>query len=255
MKRNKKAEKHKEFLRLQEELYANWEAQKKLGYKPLEKPIHHGYNGSWTLREDIARRQDADEFWALIEHFGVSVWCRDESFARWSYDQKKKVDIKPSFKEIDENAYNQLLPWCKKHFSYKYGGDKIHWGGVTKYYRVNVPEHYFKLKIEKHYKTHYKVIDELLKQEAAEIQARLEHQFFEVQRKHWERHSSGKWWRKCLNRKDRAHNKNALRKNMRHIFAKYDDINDDWGSWLTDYCDDEYEFRYRHKHYGKWWID
>jgi hypothetical protein len=255
MKRNKKAEKHKEFLKLQKSLYENFDAQRKLGYKPLDAPIHYGYDAIWVLRDDIDRRHDADEFWALIEHFGVSVWCKNESFTKWNYEQRKEVDIKPYFKEIDENYYNQLQPWCKKYFSYKIGGDKVRWGGVTKYYKVNVPQYYFKLKIEKHYKTHYKVIDEVLKQEAAEIDARLEHQFFEVQKKYWKRHRSDKWGKKMLNKKDRAYNKIALHKNMSTIFAKYDDINDDWGSWLYDWCDDFYEFKYRHKHYGKWIFD
>jgi hypothetical protein len=31
---------------------------KALGYRTLDKPIHHGYNAYFTLREDIAKRDD-----------------------------------------------------------------------------------------------------------------------------------------------------------------------------------------------------
>ena len=63
MKRNERTEKFKDFLRKEEELNNNWKAQRALGYKPLDKPIHHGYDAYWVLRDDVARRADADKFY------------------------------------------------------------------------------------------------------------------------------------------------------------------------------------------------
>ncbi len=253
MKRNAKTEKQKEFLRLRGEADANWEAQRKLGYKPLENPIHYGYNARWALRDDVARREDADKFQYILDNFGVSTWCRKKDFKTWSYHSKRVVDINPSFKEIDKCHYDNLSPWVQKFF---YSYQKERWGGQEHtVYSVNIPSHFLVRKITKHYKTHYKVIDEVLKQEEAEIDARLDNTFFDEQRKYWNRHSSSKGWRKIFSKKDRAHNKNALRKNMRATSAKYDDICDEWGSWLCGWCDEFVEFKYKHKHYGRWYLD
>ena len=67
MKRNAKTEKYKAFLSKMRERDTNWEAQRKLGYKPLEKPIHHGYDAYWILRDDVARREDADKFQYILD--------------------------------------------------------------------------------------------------------------------------------------------------------------------------------------------
>lgn len=252
MKRDKKTEKFKEFLRLEEELGANWEAQRNLGYKPLDKPIHNGYDAFWVLRDDVSRRDDAYRFQHILDTYGTTVWCRRKDFKAWSYLHKREVDIKPGFKEITPREYEELNSWVKKFFEpyTRYS----RWGNNSSVmYRVNIPDYFLVRKRVKSYKTHYKVIDEVLLQEEAEIKAIIENQYFDEQRKYWDRHSSGKWWRKYLNRKDRAHNKSALRRNMRTIFAE-DNINEDWRSWLDGNCDDRYEFKYRHKHYGKWWI-
>jgi len=232
---------------------ANWEAQRKLGYKPLEKPIHHGYDSYWVLRDDVARREDADKFQQILDNFGTTVWCKDKNFKEWDRSCKKMVDVNPGLREIDQKRYDNLSAWAQKFF-YSYQ-KQSRWGGASyTVYAVNIPSHFLVRKIVKSYKTHYKVIDEELLREEAEINAQLETTFYDVRGKYWERHSSSKWWRQCLNRRDRAYNKNALRKNMRATFAKYDDITDDWGCWIYDWCDDQHEFKYRHKHYGKWWF-
>jgi len=117
MKRNKKAEKHKAYLRKEGELSDNRAAQRALGYKPLDKPIHDGYNGEWVLRADIARSKDGEDLESLIHHFGKPAWSRDKSFTRYDFCQRQEVDIKPYFRMIDEGTYNNLLPWCKRFFS------------------------------------------------------------------------------------------------------------------------------------------
>lgn len=253
MKRNKKTEKYKEFLRLQNAYYENREAQRNLGYKPFDNPIHYGYEAYFVLRDDVTRREDADKLQYILDNFSKRAWSRRKDFKVWSYGRNSTVDVTPGFKELDSYAYEKLPPWAKKYFySYEAKG----WGGKTyTKYVVVIPGHFIVNKVVKSYKTHYKVTDEILKQEEAEISARIESQFYNEQLKHWKRHNSLKWGKKFLNRKDRSYNKMALKKNMSMTFAKYDDINDDWGSWLYDWCDDFYEFKYRHKHYGKWIFD
>lgn len=251
MKRNAKTERFKAYLRKEDELNDNWKAQRALGYKPLDKPIHYGYNGEWKLRADISRSKDGEDLEALIHHFGKSVWCKDKSFTKYDHCQKREVDIKPYFKKIDESTYDKLLPWCKRFFAYSPADDVVMWGWVRKYYRVNLPDYYFKLKISKNYKTHYKVIDEVLLQEEAEIDAQLDTTFYKERRASWKR-GPGKDMQQLYNRADRRHNKVALKKNMSIMVDKGDG---DWGCWLTGDCDEFVEFRYNHKHscHWDWW--
>lgn len=240
MKRNKKTEKFKAYLRKEDELWKNRRAQANLGYKELDKPIHRGYDGTWTLRKDIARRVDAIDYFGLIHYYGQTVWCKDESFTRWSHKLKKEVDIKPYFKKITESEYNTLRPWIKRFFSYSLADDKVRWNGeVIRHYRVNVPEYFFVLEKNKHYKTHYKVIDEVLLQEEAEIYAALDTTFYKEQRRDWNRHYSQKDDRTLDHRARRTYNKRILKKNISYLQD------------LDDY-EDVFEYKYNHRHSGKW---
>ncbi len=240
MKRNKKAEKLKAFYRKREELWENEVAQANLGYKLLDKPIHKGYDGEWTLRADISRRADAEDFEGLIHYYGVSVWCKDDSFTRWDRKEKREVEIKPYFKKISEKEYETLRPWIKRFFTYSFGDDVVRWGGeVYRYYRVNVPEYYFKLKTSKHYKTHYKVIDEILLQEEDEIRKNLRSNYYEIQIKEWERHHSRRWDKQISHRMDRTYNKATLKKKLKFM-----------GTGIED----DFQFRYGDKDsYLDWW--
>lgn len=254
MKRNAKTEKHKAFLRKMRERDANSEAQWKLGYKPLEKPIHHGYDAYWVLRDDVARRQDADKFQQILDNFGTTVWCRNKDFRVWDRYYKRMVDVNPGLREIDQKRYDNLSQWEQKFF-YSYQKQSS-WGGATRtVYAVNIPSHFLVRKVVKSYKTHYKVLDSELQREEAEIKAQLETTFYDEREKYWYNRGSSKNWRKIFTKKDRAHNKVALRKNMGTIYALSDDISDDWASWLDGWCDDFYEFKYNHRHYGRWYFD
>lgn len=213
MKRNKKAERQKELLRLEEELWSNWKAQRNLGYKPLHKPIPHGYDAVWTLRADVARRKDADRFQYILDNFGKSVWCRKKSFVAYNYFYKKEMDVKPGFKEINPREYEKLPVWAKKFFDER--ERQYRWGGMTyKFYAVNIPPYYLVMKKSRSYKTHYKVIDEVLKQEAAEIEGRLDSEFYHDRRKRWGGSRSNRTWKKIHNRSKRSYNKQTVRRNI-----------------------------------------
>lgn len=213
MKRNKKAEKHKELLRLEEELWNNWQTQRSLGYKPLPKPIPHGYRAVWVLRDDVARRKDADRFQHILDTYGKSVWCRREDFQAWCGLQKRMVDVNPSFRSITPDVYENLPNWEKKFFSER--TDFHRWGGFfTKKYVVEIPSYYLVRKISKDYKTHYKVIDEILQQEEAEIEAKLDEEFYDQRRAHWNRARSNRTWKKFYHRSERSRTKQAIRQNV-----------------------------------------
>ena len=249
MKRNERTEKFKDFLRKEEELNNNWKAQRALGYKPLDKPIHHGYDAYWVLRDDVARRADADKFQYILDNYGQSVWCRKKDFKSWNSQLKRETDVNPTLREIDSYRYDKLSPWVQKFF-YSYQKQN-RWGGQSHtMYSVNIPRHFLVRKVVKSYKTHYKVLDEILKQEEAEIDAALDTTFYDERNKYWNRHHSKKRDRQISNRANRHHNKQALNKNMSMVFEKGDG---DYGCWLSDWCDEFKEFTYNHRHSGKWY--
>lgn len=244
---NKKEEKFKAYLRKEEELWKNHVAQRNLGYKPLDTPIHKGYDAVFILRDDIARRDDADEFEALIHYYGKSAWCRDKTFTKWDRTEKRKIDIKPYFKKIDEDEYERLLPWCKKFFTHSLVDDRTSWGGsIRKSFKINVPEFYFKMKIENHYETHYKVIDEILLQEEAEIEEHLWGTFYNERIIKWNSHRSSKSGRKLFNRAFRTYNKSAIKNNVKFMF---NDIDEDHGEIWND---EVVSLKYNHRHSVKW---
>lgn len=212
MKRNQKTEKFKEFLRLEKELRTNWEAQRNLGYKPLDKPIPHGYRAVWVLRADISNRDDADRFQHILDNYGKSVWCKRKDFKVWDYQIKKLVDVNPYFREITPKEYESLKPWVQKFFT---EGTKIsRWGGFTyPYYYVNIPDYFLVREVKRDYKTHYKVIDEILKQEESELEGRLDWDFYNERRARWSSRSS-KVWRKIYHRTERSKNKQTIKRNM-----------------------------------------
>lgn len=249
MKRNVKTEKRGEFIRLMNEAKANYEARRKLGYKPLDEPVHHGYNAKWTLRSDVANREDADNYQEVIDNYGIEVWSKKKDFKKWSYKFRRNVDVYPSFKDINVGEYEKLSQKIKKFFTIR--RDTKAWGGVERiYYEVNIPVYFLVMKVRKNYRTHYKVLDEVLLQEKAEIEGALWGKFYDMRVGYYNR-SSKKWLKKFTSRSNRAKNKATLRKNL--MSEIYDGDEEFYVSWaLSCFADDPYEFTYNNKSYYKW---
>lgn len=171
MKRNKYWERDKEYIRLLNALEKNRTAQRNLGYIDLEHPIPHGFDAYFVLREDIANRDDAWIFQAIIDKYSTTAWRKKNTFSTIK-ERRNNVDNGffndyPYFKNISESEYTTLIPQAQKWFSQS--TDK--WGRA--YYYINIPFFFFELKVEQHYRTKVKVIDNVLLQEEAEIEAKL----------------------------------------------------------------------------------
>jgi len=67
MKRNKKAEKQKQIIRLKEERDDIWQTIHNQNWFELEKPIPHGWDGYWVLRRDISRVPEAERLQHIID--------------------------------------------------------------------------------------------------------------------------------------------------------------------------------------------
>jgi hypothetical protein len=253
---NTKDKNYKEYLRLEAKLSENWDAQKALGYKPLDKPIHDGYQIEYVLRKDIAARDDAWMYQSLLDDFGMTKWCKDKSFEVYNKKTKHKEVIKPFIKIVYEREYEDWIAKFQAFWTRSPKDDRTGWYNEVAY-KCIVPEWYFDTKITKHYKTHYKVIDEVLLQEEAELEAQIE----KYRRKFWKWHSSvPKHFTKTCNRKDRAFNKQVLRQNLQHqepaiykcyISGEYFECDEDWNDWLI-YGVEKKQFKYNHKHYAAW---
>jgi hypothetical protein len=256
---NTKHKKYKEYLRLEDKLTENRMAQRNLGYKLLDTPILDGYNMEYVLRKDIAARDDAWMYQDLIDEYGVTVWCRDKSFERRIRGTKRTEPIKPWFKLIYEGEYRDWIAKYQALWRESPKDDRYSfWYGQEKAYKVNVPTWFFDTKITKHYRTHYKVIDEVLLQEESYLSDKL-YWSGEFEAFKW-MNGGMKPYAKMRNRSDRKHNKQTLQHNLgliepakrfNHSTGEVYEDSEDWHGWDMGDVQGK-EFRYHHKHSAKW---
>src|SRR5438445_620895 len=118
MKRDKYWESEKNFHKLERELSNNQDIQDNLGYMQLTEPIPNGYTVKLVLRNDIANRDDAWIFQAILDNYSKPKWWRKNYSA---IKNLKNLDVYyytyPSISKIDEEEYNSLKSVIKKCFS------------------------------------------------------------------------------------------------------------------------------------------
>ena len=177
-KKGKYGEKHfdkwKKLFELRELDNINWEAQKALGYKKLDVPVHHGYDFKYVLRDDISRRDDAHVFQEVLDRFGKSVWCRRKDRTVWNYKLKAYVPVYPVINTLTVKKWEELPQRLQKYFYKQEVLPFYHWRGIVYEYKCNIPNYYFEIQKSKSYKTHYRVVDGVLQSESAEIDQQLE---------------------------------------------------------------------------------
>jgi len=223
MDNNSKDPLFKEYLRDCERLRELRDIEMNQGWKELETPYKRGYIKCFDLRDDIKRRDDVWIFYKCLELINKAVWFADKKFIKKTRKGKYE-DIFPDKGTINEKVYEDLHPRVKKYFF------KV----VKSIWRIEYHcslTFEFTFKIKPHMITHYKIHDELIEQEYAEIDRRMLYKYYKFQYT-W-MNSVGEY-ATIRNRKDRSYNKSALTRNL-----KYQDF-------------DRYEYRYNHKHSAKW---
>lgn len=226
-KRNKYFEKEKALIRVKKELHENWQNQRNQAWVELEKPIPHGYNGEWVLREDIAKSPDGEILQWIIDNLGVEVWSKRKDFRvkEWRNNNKWQ-DIKPHFKRVDESTYEGYPASLQKYFRLD-TSDKNHWWRPK--YKVDIEPWKLVMKKTRSYITHYKEHDEILYQ----INAELKSQLYRISDVPYGGYSPPKWWRKTERRKA----KGKHRKENREIINAYNngELEDDfYSSYKTE---------------------
>ena len=221
MSRNTKKEGYKEYLALLRKDEKLGEERKNLGYRELEKPIHHGYNAYLELREDVQRRIDKEglAYQYILKHFMVETWSKTPEFVtkhkgkRYHY-YEHNYENKPHIRKITEREYEKLHPSVQKYF-YNYRIDnKYFWGGAEqRIYSHIIPDHYLIMKVKNSYLTHQKVLDSDLEREISFVDDKIS-EFWNTS-PFWKSSRGFKWFRVRQNRADRRYNKITLGKNLK----------------------------------------
>ena len=245
MSKNTKHKNYKAYLRLLAEEDKLEEIKRNLGYRELEKPVHHGYEAFFVLRDDIARRADAYVFQHLIDNYTTTTWSKTKEF----YIKKKRyhIDNRPTFTTISERQYTNLDLRVKKYFFH----DKEYprWDGtIMRWFCCGIPPYYLVMKIRKSYLTHERVIDSELERQLNFVGDKLS-QMREVMPLYNNRGLTG--FRKGLVKSDRAHNRQQMRKNLKTQILSEDGVWEDWAKSSAMNAD-PYELKYKHRNNAAW---
>lgn len=182
------------------------------GYIELEKPIPHGYDAEWVLRDDILRRSDAAAYQEALDASSRSIWCKDKSFKAKDYKTKKWFVQKPTLKPINKETYEKLSPTAKKFFVEDISKERKYWryGFSDKYYICTL-SYELVVKITQSYITHRREHDNVLYQMDAENEAQL----YRVADGHpWGGYSEGKFWHKMELKKEKTVAKKEIRQQL-----------------------------------------
>lgn len=245
---NTKSKKYKEYLKVYGELRDVWEKQRNLGYAELDEPIHIGYTAKLSLRADVSRRKDADVFQFIIDNFASSSDTRHPNlYCRIKKNKLYKHYVStPHIQDIEERTYDSLPPSVQKWFSDNLFGS-MGWGRVFKSYCCYVPSYFFEIVFEERYKTHYKIHDEVLCQIESEIYDKLCWDYYKYFRVN--NYGPIKEYATIHNKKDRRHNKVALKKYIDYMVEDDHCGNGDWQA------DRKSRLRYQHRNSAKWEVD
>lgn len=237
MKKNKKEEQNKEFLKLIDHYYDLLKLKRNPEYLKLDEPIKYGFEIYWSVNEYFYNTEYGDEIEALIEEFGETRWCRDRSFLKKSWKGNYSPII-PYFRRITSEQIVSYQPWVRKWFVRDYS-EKVYlnWYGkeVVTYY-LNFPKNTIVKKIRPYYLTHREVLRPDLMSEISFLENLfLSNKFYGLKKRQDMGNFSDKPWAKIRNRKDRQFNKNVLKKIIT--------------------LDKDIEFRFNHKHSAlrDWW--
>lgn len=146
---------------------------------PLAKPIQKGYKRSLTLRDDIARRDDAHIFWAILNKVNNTIYSKDQEFKIYTKKHNKvfatdKVHIPRTITRADFEKWNPP-PNITKHFVYvKTVHTKKFGSYTTEHYEVAKPWIFKQGEIEPNFLTHARTFNPEAEKQLGEIKRKLE---------------------------------------------------------------------------------
>jgi len=164
--------------KVQDKIYA-------LGWDKLDKPIAHGWETQWKLREDVARRADSWQMQMALDVAKMTPKHCDNKKCFKEYKHSEMRYISPEYKIVVKSKKGVkvlITPGTRRIHKHEY--DKLHiqaqkwfteitevnpWGGRE--YKIYILRLSFELvpDISRCYITHRQVIDPVLEQEYDEL--------------------------------------------------------------------------------------
>jgi hypothetical protein len=258
MSKNTKHKNYKVYLRLSAEEDKLLLAKKNLGYRILDKPIHHGYNAYFTLREDIIKRDDkiTHLYQHFINEYASEPWSRTKDFKkkfRKKFRKKGYEIIKPEFRILTEKEYDSYYPWAQEYIQKR---SEFHWGVEYHYYVCVIPNYCLVTNIKNSYITKEKIIDGNIECELSFVRDKM--QLIRDTSPIYNNNGFANY-RRDFTKSDRAYNKIVLNKNitMEYAFDDWEPIDwrdTDWTDWCSSsaWSHDPQEFRYKTRSQAKW---
>lgn len=173
--------------KLNEELQDLYVAKRNLGQIELEAPVFIGYERVFMLRADIARRQDAKLFEAILKIINTKVFCKKKTFLSKEWRTGRWKPMAQSTKRLTERDYEKLpeslKKWFRLFYSYKH----------KKWLYEFTEEYMFTYKISKAYRTHAQILDTDLETRMAEVYHYIErnHLWGKIDKIYGNRHYRG----------------------------------------------------------------
>lgn len=254
MSRNSKHKHFKRYLKLDKRLDELRDIRRNMGYEELEKPYPHGFDASLVLRDDIAKRKDAEVLQRIIDNYSSKTWSKNGKFTSRVLIKKRYhyLDHSPKIRRLTETEYGKLDSKLQRYFYHSPFNDVKRWdGSVLKHYVCNIPSHFFVVKVSVSYITHRKLIDSDIEREYAEVDKEWDH-LWETMQPYNQRGQA--FVRRFENKRDRRHNNAALTQNLKtEIFVDFDYWSD-WVPWkdASAWTEDPYAFRYKPKRTYSW---
>jgi hypothetical protein len=173
--RLRKWDSDKQLMRLHRELTRIRLAQVNLGFKELVPPVQRGWKRIFVVRADVVRSKDGAFFQALLHKINSEQFSHRRDFKQKKRRKGKKVQVEREQKLYEPYAWAlKRLKLTEKEKEYFTEVQEFQSKGQyrTKYV-FNEPWRYV-LKVQPNLITKIKVIDPLLQQQEAEIEALLE---------------------------------------------------------------------------------
>jgi len=185
--RLQKLDKEKQLIGLDKEIRTLSKLEDELPLIPLEIPYQKGWKRFFVLREDVAVSKYATFFNELLIKINTTQHCNNKAFTKRKRKRKRRKKViveivqnlrsfldwewnssKCKLTEKEKEFFKPLKRWCNTRKCF-----------YTEY--VFTEPWRFVLKIKQHFITHYKMHDNVLKQQMAEIDNHIENHYLRHQ--------------------------------------------------------------------------
>lgn len=171
-KRKTKENSDKLLLQKSRRLNELWAMEREIPLEPLPTPIQRGWKKGFKLRDDIARRRDANDLKRMLGFMNNFIYAKDQSFKAKKWHSKQMEDIPHGLRYVPELTWDKL-GWpehFKKWFVFEQRIHKSKYGAS-----YNIKGYWFKYpwmfdtEVTPHMLTHYRPAVPNIAKEKAEI--------------------------------------------------------------------------------------